>query len=200
MREPVHSVYNLFRVENPSKSAPISEEGLTCFNCANCVTHPLGLHILAATLFIFLSALPLYQTSTSPIRILLLAHQVMTTLIPPYAAVIAALNISLGADVGGFFLEVIAKELNAVILSGAKLPAIRHGNGRRGLRGTGSNVLLLLAYLYNYGVAHCTLIYDIIGLLVDGECNSGKFVHHDSVGKRFFGDAIRGIGRSFAST
>ncbi|CAN0322537.1 unnamed protein product, partial [Hapterophycus canaliculatus] len=30
------------------------------------------------------------------------------------------------------------------------------------------NLLLLLAYLYNYGVAHCTLVYDIIGLLVDG--------------------------------
>lgn len=42
-------------------------------------------------------------------------YQVMTTLIPSFTAVIAALNISLGADVGGFFLETIAKELNAVV-------------------------------------------------------------------------------------
>lgn len=39
----------------------------------------------------------------------------MTTLIPSFTAVIAALNISLGADVGGFFLETIAKELNAEV-------------------------------------------------------------------------------------
>ena len=42
-------------------------------------------------------------------------EQVMTTLIPSFTAVIAALNISLGADVGGFFLETIAKELNAEV-------------------------------------------------------------------------------------
>lgn len=101
-----------------------------------------------------------------------LMGQVMTTLIPSFAAVIAALNISLGADVGGFFLETIAKELNADIVgtmetatATATVPG--GGVGKRG-RGVGSNLLLLLAYLYNYGVAHCTLIYDIIGLLVDG--------------------------------
>lgn len=97
----------------------------------------------------------------------------MTTLIPSFAAVIAALNISLGADVGGFFLETIAKELDAEIW-GAKSckgggGGARGGSGGvRGGRGTGSNLLLLLAYLYNYGVAHCTLVYDIIGLLVNG--------------------------------
>lgn len=82
----------------------------------------------------------------------------MTTLIPSFAAVIAALNISLGADVGGFFLETIARELDAEVL----------GTKRVGGRGTGSNLLLLLAYLYNHGVAHCTLVYDIIGIMVDG--------------------------------
>lgn len=85
----------------------------------------------------------------------------MTTLIPSFAAVIAALNISLGADVGGFFLETIARELDAEALAVGVAP-------RAGRRGTGSNLILLLAYLYNYGVAHCTLIYDIIGILVDG--------------------------------
>lgn len=39
----------------------------------------------------------------------------MTTLIPSFTAVIAALNISLGADVGGFFLETVAKELKAEV-------------------------------------------------------------------------------------
>ncbi|CAM9588117.1 unnamed protein product [Sphacelaria rigidula] len=98
---------------------------------------------------------------------------VMTTLIPPFAAVIAALNISLGADVGGFFLETIAKELNEELIAGATPPVdVRRENssaraGRPRRRGTGSNLMLLLAYLYNYGVAHCTLIYDIVRLLVD---------------------------------
>ncbi|CBN78669.1 conserved unknown protein [Ectocarpus siliculosus] len=98
---------------------------------------------------------------------------VMTTLIPSFTAVIAALNISLGADVGGFFLEIIAKELKAEVWGatgeGRAGTGCAGGSGsaRRGGRGTGSNLLLLLAYLYNYGVAHCTLVYDIIGLLVD---------------------------------
>ncbi|CAN0452634.1 unnamed protein product [Ectocarpus sp. 12 AP-2014] len=98
---------------------------------------------------------------------------VMTTLIPSFTAVIAALNISLGADVGGFFLEIIAKELKAEVWGatgegrGESGCAGGSGSARRGGRGTGSNLLLLLAYLYNYGVAHCTLVYDIIGLLVD---------------------------------
>lgn len=109
--------------------------------------------------------------------------QVMTTLIPSFAAVIAALNISLGADVGGFFLETIAKELDAEVWGEARGTSGGGGGGGgaaggsgvsgssdrgRGGRGTGSNLLLLLAYLYNYGVAHCTLVYDIIGLLIDG--------------------------------
>lgn len=97
----------------------------------------------------------------------------MTTLIPSFAAVIAALNISLGADVGGFFLETIARELNAEVWGSAgdfQNGGSGGGGGSRGGkgRGTGSNLLLLLAYLFNYGVAHCTLVYDIIGLLVDG--------------------------------
>eukprot|EP00903_Cladosiphon_okamuranus_P014969 g13855.t1 len=90
--------------------------------------------------------------------------QVMTTLIPSFTAVIAALNISLGADVGGFFLETIAKELNAEVWGDSSEGS---DSARRRGRGTGSNLVLLLAYLYNYGVAHCTLVYDIIGLLVD---------------------------------
>lgn len=101
--------------------------------------------------------------------------QVMTTLIPSFAAVIAALNISLGADVGGFFLEVIARELNDEVwgtsasgVPGGRGSAGSGGGGRGRGRGTGSNLILLLAHLYNYGVAHCTLVYDIIGLLVDG--------------------------------
>ena len=104
----------------------------------------------------------------------------MTTLIPSFAAVIAALNISLGADIGGFFLETIAKELDAEVWGtargtsggggegGAASGSCVGGVGGRGGRGTGSNLLLLLGYLYNYGVTHCTLVYDIIGLLVDG--------------------------------
>lgn len=100
----------------------------------------------------------------------LASRQLMTTLIPPFAAVVMALNISLGADVGGFFLETIAKELNAELLSRATPPAASLGGGGDRGRGRGacSNLLLLLAYLYNFGLAHCTLVYDIVRLLVDG--------------------------------
>eukprot|EP00752_Nemacystus_decipiens_P010268 g9151.t1 len=99
---------------------------------------------------------------------------VMTTLIPSFAAVIAALNISLGADVGGFFLETVAKELNAEVwgrTAKGKDGGVNGGRGgasaRHRGRGTGSNLLLFLAHLYNYGVAHCTLVYDLVGRLVD---------------------------------
>ncbi|CAM9283852.1 unnamed protein product, partial [Choristocarpus tenellus] len=103
--------------------------------------------------------------------------QVMISLIPSFAAVIAALHITLGTDIGGHFLEVIAKELNAEMASSR--PSLREGrteneaDGRGGggtgtrRRGTGSNLVLLLGYLYNFGVAHCTLVYDVIRLLVE---------------------------------
>lgn len=89
--------------------------------------------------------------------------QVMATLIPSFSAVIAALNIWLGADVGGYFLEVIATELNLEL----EMAKGGGGSSRRG-RGTASNLLLLLAHLYNFGVTYCTLIYDIVRLLVEG--------------------------------
>lgn len=51
----------------------------------------------------------------------------MTTLIPSFTAVIAALNISLGADVGGFFLETIARELKAEVWRGMCAPCASVG-------------------------------------------------------------------------
>lgn len=80
----------------------------------------------------------------------------------------AALHISLGADAGGFFLEVIAKELDTELQEAGG--GGNGGDGRvRRKRGTASNLVLLLAHLYTLGVAHCSLIYDLIRLLLEGE-------------------------------
>ncbi|CAM9595920.1 unnamed protein product, partial [Discosporangium mesarthrocarpum] len=94
-------------------------------------------------------------------------RQVMMSLIPSFAAVIAALHITLGADVGGHFLEAIAHCLKQELVK-AK-PAATVGGTWAGFRsrGAGSNLILLLGYLYNLGVAHCTLVYDLVRLLVE---------------------------------
>lgn len=112
---------------------------------------------------------PVFSSTDDEFSLFWLSHtcvQVMATLIPSFSAVIAALNIWLGADVGGYFLEVVATELN-LELERAKGGGGGGGSSRRG-RGTASNLLLLLAHLYNFGVTYCTLIYDIVRLLVEG--------------------------------
>ncbi len=79
--------------------------------------------------------------------------QTMSTLIPCYAALIAGLHVTRGAEVGGRALETIGQELSASL--GDQIP-----NNKRAL-----NLALILGYLYVLGVAHHELIFDILHML-----------------------------------
>jgi nucleolar MIF4G domain-containing protein 1 len=114
--------------------------------------------------------LPALVMSTSTYTLLLL--QVMTTLIPPYAALISALNIAVGREVGAHVLEAVARKLHAVLeqsdtatTAAAAAVASKQQQASQ-QRCPASNLTLLLAYLYAFGVAHCSLLYDIVRLLL----------------------------------
>jgi nucleolar MIF4G domain-containing protein 1 len=104
----------------------------------------------------------------------MLLLQVMITLIPPYAALISALNIAVGREVGAHVLEAVARKLHAVLeqsdtataaaAAAAAVPAKQQQASQQ--RCPASNLTLLLAYLYAFGVAHCSLLYDIVRLLL----------------------------------
>ena len=96
--------------------------------------------------------------------------QLMTSLIPIYAAMIAALHLAVGADVGAFIIETLAKSLHSAIeeerkrlSASAMLPnSDQHKYISSKLA---NNALLLLVYLYNLRVLHHTLIMDLMTLL-----------------------------------
>lgn len=100
------------------------------------------------------------------------ASQIMTSLAPLYAGIVAALHFTVGTEVGAFITELLfvslGKELGSSPSSGttadihdlisSKLPA---------------NVILLLVYLYNYRVLHHAIIVDILQRLAGGWAGSG---------------------------
>jgi nucleolar MIF4G domain-containing protein 1 len=103
--------------------------------------------------------------------------QVMTTLIPPYAALISALNIAVGREVGAHVLEAVARKLHAVLeqsdtttaaaaAAAAAAMSTKQQQQASQQRCPASNLTLLLAYLYAIGVAHCSLLYDMVRLLL----------------------------------
>jgi nucleolar MIF4G domain-containing protein 1 len=109
-----------------------------------------------------------YRTNT-------LLLQVMTTLIPPYAALISALNIAVGREVGAHVLEAVARKLHAVLeqsdtaTTAAAAPSKQQQQQQQQpsqQRCPASNLTLLLAYLYAFGVAHCSLLYNVVRLLL----------------------------------
>ncbi len=82
--------------------------------------------------------------------------QMMSTLIPCYAALIAGLHVTRGAEVGGRALETVGQELSA------SLKDTQSPSNKRVL-----NLGLILGYLYILGVAHHELIFDILHVLSD---------------------------------
>ena len=96
--------------------------------------------------------------------------QLMTSLIPIYAAMIAALHLAVGADVGAFIIETLAKSLHAAIEEERKRLSVSrvHPNSDQHKyisSKLSNNALLLLVYLYNLRVLHHTLIMDLMTLL-----------------------------------
>ena len=92
--------------------------------------------------------------------------QLMTTLIPVYASLVAALHIVVGVDVGAFVVESLTNSLftsmdkargNVSSIGVAALISDKMPN----------NCLLLLVYFYNLRVLHHHLIMDIMRRLAD---------------------------------
>ena len=80
--------------------------------------------------------------------------QLMTSLIPIYAAMIAALHLAVGADVGAFIIETLAKSLHAAIEEERKrlsVSAVHPNSDQHKYISSklSNNALLLLVYLYN---------------------------------------------------
>ncbi len=79
--------------------------------------------------------------------------QTMSTLIPCYAALIAGLHVTRGAEVGGRALETVGQEFSASLKD--EIPRNK----------CVVNLGLILGYLYVLGVAHRELIFDILHIL-----------------------------------
>lgn len=90
--------------------------------------------------------------------------QLMLSLIPVYAAVVAALHFAVGVEVGAYIIESLAVVLHEAILSAVGGEAAANPLIHNKLP---SNALLLLVYLYNLRVLHHTLVVDIMSHLAD---------------------------------
>jgi nucleolar MIF4G domain-containing protein 1 len=96
------------------------------------------------------------------------SSQLMTSLIPIYAAMIAALHLAVGADVGAFIIESLATSLHTEIEKERAILMAESGGvaGHKYITSKlSNNALLLLVYLYNLRVLHHTLIVDLMTLL-----------------------------------
>lgn len=92
--------------------------------------------------------------------------QMMTTLIPIYAAIVAALHAVVGTEVGAFVTEVVANSLYTAIVENRSLQRERLSKDDPHVASkVSNNALLLLVYLYNLRVVHHTLIVDIMNVL-----------------------------------
>lgn len=93
-------------------------------------------------------------------------HAVMSGLIPLYVAAMAGVH-WLGGDgiqLGGCIIEWSVRELHESLVK-ARQPS-DHQDMNSMMNKEGSNYLLIVCYLYNYGVVHCTLIYGLVRDLV----------------------------------
>ncbi|GMF20349.1 unnamed protein product [Phytophthora lilii] len=109
----------------------------------------------------------LLQTTCHP-------RQVMAPLIKVGGALVAALYHSVGSEVGGFFVEKLVRKLmDSVELEKKQLSESvgnQHGededdDGRTSKEPV--NLMLFVMMLYNFGVVHCTLVYDLFRSFVD---------------------------------
>jgi nucleolar MIF4G domain-containing protein 1 len=85
--------------------------------------------------------------------------QVMVTLIPMYAAIVAALHVTVGISVGANLLELLVVTLHTEMHKTKNAAARQHeliGNKYA------NNVLLLIMFLYSLRVVHHSLVADIL--------------------------------------
>ncbi|CAI5746565.1 unnamed protein product [Peronospora destructor] len=109
----------------------------------------------------------LFQTTCHP-------RQVMASLIKVAGALVVALYHSVGMEVGGFFVEkVVHKLMTSVEEEKTKLSEsadTQHDSEDDGDGRTSKvpvNMMLFMMMLYNFGIVHCTLVYDLFRSFVD---------------------------------
>ena len=93
-------------------------------------------------------------------------HAVMSGLIPLYVAAMSGVH-WLGGDgiqLGGCIIEWSVRELHESLVKARQPSDLQDMNSK--MNKEGSNYLLIVCYLYNYGVVHCTLIYGLVRDLV----------------------------------
>jgi nucleolar MIF4G domain-containing protein 1 len=94
----------------------------------------------------------------------------MTSMVPVYICTVAGVHIQKGdsAQLGEYFMEKAVLDLMSEL---DKLRNISQSENDVESDGFSSNkeaanLLLIICYLYNFGVAHCTLLYDIVRDLI----------------------------------
>ena len=95
-------------------------------------------------------------------------HMVMSGLIPLYLGAMAGVH-WLGGDgiqLEGGLAEWSAKELFDSLERGRGAGVAREGEERDAIGKEASNLALVACYLYNYGVVHCGLVYDLVRDLI----------------------------------
>jgi nucleolar MIF4G domain-containing protein 1 len=93
---------------------------------------------------------------------------VMSGLIPLYIAAVSGVHF-IGGDriqLGGCLIEWAVKELYDSLEKGRRRDVNEDEGGYEFINKEASNTLLIVCYLYNYGVVHCTLIYDLVKDLI----------------------------------
>ncbi len=93
-------------------------------------------------------------------------HAVMSGLIPLYVAAISGVHWQGGDGIqlGGCIIEWSVRELHESLVKARQPTDVQDVNST--MNKEASNYLLIVCYLYNYGVVHCTLIYGLVRDLV----------------------------------
>ncbi|EEY67670.1 uncharacterized protein PITG_18184 [Phytophthora infestans T30-4] len=108
----------------------------------------------------------LLQTTCHP-------RQVMAPLIKVVGALVAALYHSIGSEVGGFFVEKLVRKLMDSVEEEKKQLSESTDTSHDDDDDAGRtskvpvNLMLFVMMLYNFGVVHCTLVYDLFRSFVD---------------------------------
>lgn len=84
----------------------------------------------------------------------------MSSLIPLYAGLVAALHFSVGMEVGGYVLEHVYLKLHAALEEGQTDDSAAISSK------VASNMMLLLAYMYNLGLVHGAFMKEIVDSLM----------------------------------
>lgn len=94
--------------------------------------------------------------------------QIMTPLIKICGALIAALFHSVGSEVGGFFVEKFLLEMvDSIKAAASAAAAVADEDGDATTSREPVNLMLFVCMLYNFGVVHCTLVYDLFRSFVE---------------------------------